>query len=68
MTIDESNEGFEKTEAETPESREPDSNVTAQRDRHSGKHDVPLVSTEAGMQIDQRDRHFENMESSIRER
>jgi hypothetical protein len=60
MQIDESEEQSANADSPRCESFEPDSNVTAERERHLKKHFSPSRSTEEGMQIDERDEHSEN--------
>jgi hypothetical protein len=67
IQIDESDEQSENVDFPIEESREPDSNVTVERDLHRAKHCLPSVSTEKGMQIDESDEQFENVDSPIDE-
>jgi hypothetical protein len=67
MEIDESASHLEKAEASIWDSLEPDSNVTSESDSHSEKQRQASVSTEEAMQIDERDAHGENADSSIHE-
>jgi hypothetical protein len=55
MQIDESDEQDQKADSSIDESREPDSNVTLERDLHPWKQYLPSFSTEEGMQIDESD-------------
>jgi hypothetical protein len=55
MEIDESDEHDENTERSTQESFEPDSKLTAERDRQPSKHLSQSFVTEDGMQMDESD-------------
>jgi hypothetical protein len=64
--IDESERHSENARGEIRESREPGSNVTAERDQHAEK---PVSSwREEGMKNDESDAHSANARSSIDER
>jgi hypothetical protein len=67
MQIDESDEHLQNADSSICESREPDSNVTVERDSHPEKHSLSSFSTEEGMQIDESDEQTENADSSIDE-
>jgi hypothetical protein len=67
MQIDESDEQTKNGAPSTNESREPDSNVTVERDLHPEKQYWPSLSTEEGMQIDESDEQLQNADSSIEE-
>jgi hypothetical protein len=57
MQIDESDEQRPNADRSIDESLESDSNVTVERDSHSRKDELPSVSTEEGIQIDESDEH-----------
>jgi hypothetical protein len=63
IQIDESDEQFENAQGEIRESREPGSNVTAERDKHSPK--PTSSSTDEGMKNDESDEQSVNAPSSI---
>jgi hypothetical protein len=60
MQIDESDEHSWNAASAINESWEPDSNVTVERDPHPEKQPMPRLSTEEGMQIDERNEHSQN--------
>jgi hypothetical protein len=60
MQIDESDAQSENAFSSIDESLEPDSNVTAERERQSPKHSLPRLSRREGRQIDESDEQKEN--------
>jgi hypothetical protein len=67
MQIDESDEQSENAHSGRDESREPDSNVTIERDSHPRKQSLPSISTDEGLKIDESDEQSENAHSGIDE-
>jgi hypothetical protein len=61
MQIDERDEQSKNTSSSINESREPDSNVTVERDSQPAKAISPRVSTAEGMQIDKSDEQSEKV-------
>jgi hypothetical protein len=60
MQIDESDEHHENAQREMRESLVPDWNVTVNRRLHPKKQSRESFPTDAGMQIDESDAHWEN--------
>jgi hypothetical protein len=67
MQIDESDEHRENAPFPIHDSRDPDSNVTVEREEHPQKQYSPTFVTDAGMQIDEIDKQSENASRSMHE-
>jgi hypothetical protein len=67
MEIDESDEQSQKASCLIADTVAPISKVTVERFRQPQKHSTEIISTEAGIQIDERDEHHLNPHAPSRD-